>query len=123
MLHSAQAVLIPSIFAREEHLPAVQASSILTLKAIYSRSLKSAKTLVERASDKHLPPPDNVDATLETKNGVTGTIQSPSVISTFKANGYSVTYDKGAVNVFRNTVNFGDETKDMANERTGVPPE
>jgi len=33
------------IFAREEHLPAVEASKDLTLKAVYSRSLKSAKTL------------------------------------------------------------------------------
>jgi len=39
------AILGGGIFAREEHLPAVKASKDLTLKAIYSRSLKSAKTL------------------------------------------------------------------------------
>lgn len=33
------------IFAREEHKPAVEASKELTLKAVYSRSLKSAQSL------------------------------------------------------------------------------
>ncbi|KIW64306.1 hypothetical protein PV04_09250 [Phialophora macrospora] len=39
------AILGGGIFAREEHKPAVEASKHLTLKAVYSRSLKSAKTL------------------------------------------------------------------------------
>ncbi|EHL00420.1 hypothetical protein M7I_3706 [Glarea lozoyensis 74030] len=40
------AIIGGGIFVREEHLPAVQAaSSHLTLKAIYSRSIKSAKAL------------------------------------------------------------------------------
>ena len=39
------AILGGGIFAREEHLPAVEKSKDLTLKAVYSRSLKSAKTL------------------------------------------------------------------------------
>lgn len=39
------AILGGGIFAREEHLPAVQRSKDLTLKAIYSRSLKSAQSL------------------------------------------------------------------------------
>lgn len=39
------AILGGGIFAREEHLPAVEKSKDLTLKAIYSRSLKSAKSL------------------------------------------------------------------------------
>jgi len=39
------AILGGGIFAREEHLPAVNASKDLVLKAIYSRSLKSAKSL------------------------------------------------------------------------------
>ncbi|KIY03803.1 uncharacterized protein Z520_00494 [Fonsecaea multimorphosa CBS 102226] len=39
------AILGGGIFAREEHKPAVEASKDLTLKAVYSRSLKSAKTL------------------------------------------------------------------------------
>lgn len=38
------------IFAREEHLPAIQATSALSLKAVYSRSLKSAQTLSEKLS-------------------------------------------------------------------------
>ncbi|MCJ1479387.1 hypothetical protein MMC13_008072 [Lambiella insularis] len=42
------------IFAREEHLPAVEASKDLTLKAIYSRSLKSAKTLSSETSNVNL---------------------------------------------------------------------
>ncbi|MCJ1314331.1 hypothetical protein MMC25_008012 [Agyrium rufum] len=39
------------IFAREEHAPAVEASVHLTLKAVYSRSLKSAKTVAPDASN------------------------------------------------------------------------
>lgn len=39
------AILGGGIFAREEHLPAVNASKDLTLKAVYSRSLKSAQSL------------------------------------------------------------------------------
>ncbi|TKA41256.1 hypothetical protein B0A54_06158 [Friedmanniomyces endolithicus] len=37
--------IIGSIFVKEEHLPAVRASSDLDLKAIYSRSLKSAQAV------------------------------------------------------------------------------
>ncbi len=71
---------------------------------------------------KHLPPVDTVDATLKTRNGVTGII-SISFGSTFKGTGYSIACEKGVVNVFRDKVKVGDETKDVANERTGVPPE
>lgn len=39
------AILGSGIFAREEHLPAVNASKDLELKAVYSRSLKSAQSL------------------------------------------------------------------------------
>ncbi|KAK6385015.1 hypothetical protein LTS17_002578 [Exophiala oligosperma] len=39
------AILGGGIFAREEHKPAIEAAKDLTLKAVYSRSLKSAKTL------------------------------------------------------------------------------
>jgi len=39
------AIIGGGIFAREEHLPAVQASQHLDLKAIWSRSLKSAESL------------------------------------------------------------------------------
>ncbi|KAK0958438.1 hypothetical protein LTS01_021887 [Friedmanniomyces endolithicus] len=43
--------IIGSIFVKEEHLPAVQASSDLDLKAIYSRSLKSAKAVAATLSN------------------------------------------------------------------------
>jgi len=39
------AIIGGGIFAREEHAPAVEASKDLTLKAVYSRSLKSAQTV------------------------------------------------------------------------------
>lgn len=71
---------------------------------------------------KHLPPVDTVDATLKTKDGVTGTI-SISFGTTFKGTGYSVACEKGVVKAFRETVNFGDETREVPNEKTGVPPE
>jgi predicted dehydrogenase len=46
------ALIGSGIFAKEEHLPAIQtASSVLSLKAVYSRSLKSAKSLTEKLSD------------------------------------------------------------------------
>lgn len=45
------AILGGGIFAREEHLPAIEKSKDLTLKAVYSRSLKSAQTLVTDANE------------------------------------------------------------------------
>ncbi|KAL2760945.1 hypothetical protein ACRALDRAFT_2096640 [Sodiomyces alcalophilus JCM 7366] len=44
------ALLGAGIFAREEHLPAIEATPSLTLKAIYSRSEKSASLLATSAS-------------------------------------------------------------------------
>lgn len=35
----------PGLFVKEQHYPAVQASSVLTLKAIYSRSLQTAQSV------------------------------------------------------------------------------
>lgn len=77
----------------------------------------------------HLPPVDTVNATMKTKNGVTGTI-SISFGTTFKGSGYFVACEKGVVNIMRETmgagdetIKVGDETKEVANERTGVPPE
>jgi predicted dehydrogenase len=70
----------------------------------------------------HLPPVDTVDATLKTKNGATGTV-SISFGSTFKGSGYSVACEKGVVNVMRETVKVGNETNEVQNEKTGVPPE
>ncbi|KAL3467812.1 hypothetical protein BJX64DRAFT_247518 [Aspergillus heterothallicus] len=45
------AIIGSGIFAKEQHLPAVQAASDLTLKAIYSRSLKSAQGLADDLAD------------------------------------------------------------------------
>ena len=52
------AILGSGIFVREEHLPAVEACNDLTLKAIYSRSLKSAKAL-ETSVDLYSDDADN----------------------------------------------------------------
>ena len=48
------ALIGSGIFAKEEHLPAIQKTASLSLKAVYSRSLKSAKTLSENLSDVEL---------------------------------------------------------------------
>lgn len=45
------ALIGSGIFAKEEHLPAIQATPLLILKAIYSRSLNSAQGLSEGLSD------------------------------------------------------------------------
>merc|ERR1711939_1133841 len=44
------AIIGSGIFVKEEHLPAVQACEQLDLKAIYSRSLKSAQAVSESLS-------------------------------------------------------------------------
>ncbi|KAJ2896794.1 oxidoreductase family protein [Zalerion maritima] len=43
------------IFAKEEHLPAILASPLLSLRAIYSRSLKSAKDTASAITDSSKP--------------------------------------------------------------------
>jgi predicted dehydrogenase len=48
------ALIGSGIFAKEEHLPAIQDTPGLNLKAVYSRSLKSAKALSEKLSDVEL---------------------------------------------------------------------
>jgi len=45
------ALIGSGIFVKEEHLPAVQATPLLILKAIYSRSLASAKAVSANLSD------------------------------------------------------------------------
>lgn len=45
------AIIGSGIFAKEEHLPGVAKTDLLTLKAIFSRSLKSAKDLAASAQD------------------------------------------------------------------------
>jgi predicted dehydrogenase len=60
------ALIGSGIFAKEEHLPAIQAaSSHISLKAIYSRSLKSAKTLSESLSSVDLYSEDSDGATFD----------------------------------------------------------
>ncbi|KAF2264734.1 NAD(P)-binding protein [Lojkania enalia] len=44
------ALIGSGIFAKEEHLPAIRATQLLLLKAIYSRSLQSARSLSEGLS-------------------------------------------------------------------------
>lgn len=44
------ALIGSGIFAKEEHLPAIQDTPSLSLKAVYSRSLKSATALSEKLS-------------------------------------------------------------------------
>ncbi|KAF2632952.1 NAD(P)-binding protein [Macroventuria anomochaeta] len=53
------------IFVKEEHLPAVQATPLLSLKAIYSRSLKSAKSVSEHLSDVDLYSEDSEGKTYD----------------------------------------------------------
>ncbi|AEO63853.1 uncharacterized protein THITE_123357 [Thermothielavioides terrestris NRRL 8126] len=45
------ALLGAGIFAREEHLPAIEATPSLTLKAVYSRSQRSAEALAAACKD------------------------------------------------------------------------
>ncbi|KAH9871403.1 hypothetical protein IAQ61_005582 [Plenodomus lingam] len=45
------AIIGSGIFAKGEHLPAIQATPTLSLKAVYSRSFKSARALTEDLSD------------------------------------------------------------------------
>ncbi|CAO2655244.1 Nn.00g103080.m01.CDS01 [Neocucurbitaria sp. VM-36] len=45
------ALIGSGIFAKEEHLPAIQKTPTLSLKAVYSRSLKSAQALSEKLTD------------------------------------------------------------------------
>jgi predicted dehydrogenase len=59
------AIIGSGIFAKEEHLPAIQAAPILSLKAIYSRSLNSAKSLSENISDVELYSDDSDGKTFD----------------------------------------------------------
>ncbi|KAI9368092.1 hypothetical protein BJX61DRAFT_537540 [Aspergillus egyptiacus] len=55
------AIIGSGIFAREQHLSAIQESADLALKAIYSRSLKSAQGLASGLSDVELYSDDSGD--------------------------------------------------------------
>jgi predicted dehydrogenase len=75
---------------------------------------------------KHLPPVDTVDATLKTKTGVTGTF-SVSFGTSLTGSEWTVACEGGSVSVSRPTVTTDidghKESKDVKDERTGVPPE
>ncbi len=53
------------IFVKEEHLPAVLATPLLNLKAVYSRSLSSAKAVSTHLSDVDLYSEDSEGATYD----------------------------------------------------------
>ncbi|USP82024.1 uncharacterized protein yc1106_09298 [Curvularia clavata] len=59
------ALIGSGIFAKEEHLPAIQATPSLSLKAVYSRSLKSAQALSEKLSGVDLYSDDQSDKKFE----------------------------------------------------------
>ena len=59
------AIIGSGIFAKEEHLPAIQATPSLSLKAVYSRSLKSAQALSEKLSGVDLYSDDQSDKKYE----------------------------------------------------------
>jgi predicted dehydrogenase len=59
------ALIGSGIFAKEEHLPAIQATQLLSLKAVYSRSLKSATALAENLSDVDLYSEDSEGKTYD----------------------------------------------------------
>lgn len=60
------AIIGSGIFVKEEHLPAVQAvPELVSVKAIYSRSLKSAKAVSEKLSDVDLYSDDSEGRTFD----------------------------------------------------------
>ena len=70
----------------------------------------------------HLPPVDTIDATAKLANGSTGVI-AISFGSTFKGSEWTVASEKGVVAVSGAKVTIGDETKEVKDEKSGVPPE
>lgn len=59
------ALIGSGIFAKEEHLPAIKLVPSLELKAVYSRSLKSAKALSENLSNVDLYSDDSDGASYD----------------------------------------------------------
>jgi len=70
----------------------------------------------------HLPPVDTIDATAKAKNGATGTI-SISFGTTFSGSEWTVACADGLASVSGGKVTLGEETKEIKDERSGVPPE
>ncbi len=75
---------------------------------------------------KDLPPVDTMDATIKTKSGATGTF-SVSFGSTLTGSEWIVACEGGSVSVSNSVVTTvfdgKEETKEVKDERTGVPPE
>lgn len=70
----------------------------------------------------HLPPVDTIEAVAKAKNGAVGTI-TISFGTTQKGKVWAVGCEKGYVSVSGSQVTAGDQTWDIKDERSGVPPE
>lgn len=70
----------------------------------------------------HLPPTDTIEAIVRTKSGALGSI-SISVGTTTKGTEYTVASENGVVGVGFDQIIVNGETKEVKNEKTGVPPE
>ena len=71
----------------------------------------------------HLPPVDTISAALRTKDGVVGTL-SLSHGTTFRGKMYEIATEKGVITTHNDgAVSVGNDTKEVKNEQTGVPPE
>ncbi|KAL6703538.1 hypothetical protein ACN47E_009563 [Coniothyrium glycines] len=71
------ALIGSGLFAKEEHLPAIQKTPALSLKAVYSRSLKSAKSLSESHSEVELYSDDSDGKTYDDllkRSDITGVV-------------------------------------------------
>ena len=70
----------------------------------------------------HLPPVDTIEAVAKAKNGAVGTI-TISFGTTQKGKVVAIGCEKGYVSVSGPTVTAGEQTWEIEDERTGVPPE
>lgn len=71
----------------------------------------------------YLPPVDTIDATVKTNNGATGTL-SISFGTTFSGNEATIACTDGVVSIVAGgKVTIGDETEEIQDEGSGVPPE
>ena len=79
-----------------------------------------------RQAQEHLPPVDTVDAALKTISGATGSL-SISFGTTMKGSEYAFGCENGSVSVKGQTITVvegeHEETKEVEDERSGVPPE
>lgn len=71
---------------------------------------------------KHLPPVDTLEATGKTKQGTVGTI-SISFGTTAKGREWTIGSENGYVSIAGSDVTTDGKTEEVADEKTGVPPE